>query len=185
MTTSTQLEIVADSKPVTESPPPAVIGQLRKLITDAENQAEKAVGAYFKLCVFIREKQISPEQLTKELTQRKYAKQRITEIKTVSYAPELVFKRYQEKVTSFRLALGEARQEKRDKQHELAGMPGRAGSLEQLKHDLDKLLAEHLPLVGRTAPYAGVTLVLRANNWPVTVRIQKRKNPTSETASSK
>lgn len=171
MNPSTQLEIVGN-----DSPPPAVIGQLRKLITDAENLAEKAVGAYFKLCTFIRENQISPEQLTKELTQRKYPASRISEIKTVSYAPEAVFKRYREKVTSFRLALGEARQSVRDKQEQLPGMQSRGSLLDRLHQAVADVLAEHLPLTGKQTPYAGVTLKISVNNWPVTVKLNKRQS---------
>lgn len=169
MNPTTQLEIVSDG------PPPPVIGQLRKLITDAENQAEKAVGAYFKLCSFIRENQISPEHLTKELTQRKYAPSRISEIKTVSYAPEAVFKRYREKVTSFRLALGEARQVTRDKQESLPGIPARGSLLDKLHAAIADVLCEHLPLTGKQTPFKGVTLKLTANNWPVTVKLSKRE----------
>lgn len=170
MNQPTQLEIVA-----TDGPPPPVIGQLRKLITDAENQAEKAVGAYFKLCSFIRENQISPEHLTKELRQRKYAPSRISEIKMVSYAPDSVFKRYREKVTSFRLALGEARQADRDKQEQLPGTPSSGSLLDKLHAAIADVLCEHLPLTGRQTPFSGVTLRITANNWPVTVKLNKRQ----------
>lgn len=175
MTTSTQLEIVTDLKPVKDTPPPAVIGQLRKLIVDAENLAEKAVGAYFKLCVFIRENQISPEQLTKELTQRKYAPSRISELKMVSYAPEMVFKRYREKVTSFRLALAEARQVNRDKQAVLPGVAAKQGKLESLGRQLQDVLELYLPVVGNGKPYAGVTWQKHCNGFLVTVKIARQR----------
>jgi len=85
------------------------VNGLRQVAAEALEAATKALDAYWRLCVFIREKQLTPVSVNKVLKELGYGEVRISEIKRVSFSSDKIFEEYRKKAIGFRLALKEAR----------------------------------------------------------------------------
>lgn len=89
---------------------------MRTLAKDVITAYSNAVTAYYDLCVYIRDEQLTPKQVTETLRQVGYPASRISEVKKVSFSTPQIFAEYRAKTVGFKLALQAARADKPQKQ---------------------------------------------------------------------
>jgi hypothetical protein len=144
---NTPVEIVDPLIPVVKSEKPSAdsvenIEGLRTVASQALDAAKVALDAYWRLCVFIREKQLTPVTVNKVLKELGYGEVRISEIKRVSFSSDKIFEEFRKKTIGFRLALKEARK--------VARGPVQVTSEEVLFAEaMGRLVQEFVPLKGK------------------------------------
>jgi hypothetical protein len=89
----------------------ADVAKLRQLATELQASMVDAVGKYIAVCEHIREAQLMPLTVTRELKQLGFADSRISEIKRVSMVSDAIWEQYKNRTIGFKIALDIARQE--------------------------------------------------------------------------
>lgn len=155
--------------------PPKDIAGLRKLATDALNQHQKAVKAYWALCVYIRTKQITPDIVTQELRDRGFADSRISEIKRVAFCAPALFEDFRKGVVGFRFVLGQERAQKLLPPPEQTEMPTILKGEDKLKAEMIDALSAIIPLKGPLPLLLRYQFPVVVNGYSVTIRVKKIK----------
>lgn len=166
MSKAEQLEIVESSS----SEKPDDVKKLRKLAQEAFSAAQEAMDKYWQLLVYIREAQIAPATITKELPELGYSPQRISEIKRIAFSSNQVFDEYKSKAIGFKLALQKAREEKA-KPAEKTTEQGKDAYILQL----DSVFVQHVPVAGKVAPWMR-KLQIEVNGCIITVTVVRNKD---------
>ena len=148
---------------------PDDIRALRKAASDLQTSAKKMQEKYFDLCTCIRERQISPPTVQKELQALGFSAPRIAEIKKVSFTSPTIFLEYKEKTIGFKLALKAARAEGKD-----ASKTPQQLSLKRtltFKDCLVELLESEYPVVKTTTVLVNfvATVVVHGRKYDVTI----------------
>jgi hypothetical protein len=103
------IEIVEHSVPVLKGDAPEVIQVLRKLGAVALESARAAVERYMDLVRFIREREVLPQTVTRELKDLGFVDSRISEIKRLAFVSDAEWRKIDGEKMGFKLALQEAR----------------------------------------------------------------------------
>lgn len=165
----------------TDQPPPKAIGELRKLAGDAINTCQRAQKLYLKLCVYIRENQLSPAVVQRELSSLGYHAAAIARLNSIANAPTAIFESYKSEETSFRFTLQRAREAKREKKPKQQEFPSvkqdsPKWKLEKLRQDLRDLLELFIPVVPRKgSEHVTLTVNFTANGCPCSLQVGPRK----------
>ena len=187
MTKQTQpLEIVAEIPPGIDLPPPKVVGEFRKLGTDALNGANKALGIYRELVAFIRENQLQPGYVRPVLRHIGWKDDGISRIIRVADSPAEDYKKFAAGELSFKAALHLTRGSNLSSgaKEEIARLRAEANAAkprnterEQLKYDLLGVLESYLPVVslpGKRSRLEGLTVKINVHGYPVEVKIGRK-----------
>jgi hypothetical protein len=156
---------------------PADIKALRKAAHDFRDSVEKAQNKYWALCVLIRERQISPEAVQRELAEVGFRPERISEIKKVCFAPAALFEEFKARKVGFRLALARAREEEKSpvEQTELP-LPKKTESASQrFKRELTEFLELSIPVSGPLPKMFSFTVKGKANGYAFSLKVAKQK----------
>lgn len=182
-TGSTPLEVVQTFGQAAAVAVPSDVKALRKAAQDFRNCVEKAQKKYWELCVLIRDRQIAPDVVTKELVEVGFRPERIAEVKRVCFASVPVFEDFRAGKIGFRFALQRARTEATDDaavQEELPGVTQRNESPEQrFKRELREFLELHVPVSGTLPKMFSYAVKGTANGHAFTLTVSKKKSVAS------
>jgi len=154
---------------------PRDIAKLRKLATDAINQHQKAVKAYWALCVHIRDAQLTPDVVQRELGERGFAASRISEIKRVAFCAPALFEEYRQGVVGFRFVLGKARDGDEAAPSDQEEIPEVLKAEDKLRKEISEALEGVIPLTGPLPKLLRYSFPVVVNGYEVTLKIKKTK----------
>lgn len=157
---------------------PKALVTLRKLATDALNAHEKAVNAYFKLCVHIRDSQLDKATVQDVLTERGYPASRISEVKRVAFCTDELFSQFRQGVIGFRYTLAAARDAVKANGQQALPVGSHLTPEQKLKEELRDALSEIIPLKGALPKLLAYGVTLQVNGHAVTVKVKKLKPST-------
>jgi hypothetical protein len=144
---------------------------LRDMAQAVQEAAKDMQGKYFALCVFIRERQISPDVLTVELAALGYHRKRISEIKRVSFSTPEIFAEYQNKTIGFKLALERSRAVdgiKEEPEHKTVE------NRKAFEADLRSVTEKHIPVAGKLPKWSPIQFQAQGCAFTMTFKRVKR-----------
>lgn len=135
----------------------ADIKQLRALAKAAYEAATAALMSYMALIDFVREKQIAPPVLARELKALNFRDSRISEVKAIAYTSDAVYSEIVKNKLGFKVAYEKVKKAKRNARASAADL----STEEEFRRRLAALLEQYVPVSGKCS----ASTIARVAGW--------------------